>query len=94
MISSASSPNRALRAEALAATGPAAPRPPATRPDRVSTEGAAFLRAELLRQPEIRPEVVARGRELAADPAYPPTPVITHVARRILAAPDLSNDES
>lgn len=94
MISSASSPDRALRPEALTAAGPGSPRPYSPRPDRVSTEGAAFLRAELNRQPAIRPEVVARGRELAADPTYPPVHVITHVARQILAAPDLSNDES
>jgi hypothetical protein len=59
-----------------------------------SSESAATLRAELQRQPEIRPEVVARGRALAADPAYPPLSVLTSVARQILAAPDLSNDES
>lgn len=93
MISSASSPDRAPRAEALTAVGRAAPRPYAPRSDRVSTEGAAFLRAELGRQPEIRPEMVARGRELAADPDYPPLNAIMYVAQQILAAPDLSTDE-
>jgi len=94
MISSASSPDRTPRAEALAATGPAAPRPFGTRPDRISTESAAFLRAELVRQPEIRPEVVARARALAADPAYPPARVINLIAQRLLAAPDLSESDS
>lgn len=94
MISSASSPDRTVRPEALTPAGPVSPRPQTTRADRISTEGAAFLRAELIRQPEIRPEVVARGRELAADPSYPPPTVVSRLAQQILAAPDLSNDES
>ena len=94
MISSASSSNRTPRADALAASGPVTPRPLAVRPDRISTDRARFLRAELSRQPEIRPEVVARGRELAADPGYPRVGIINQVARQILATPDLSNDES
>lgn len=56
----------------------------------MSTEHAAFLRSELERQPEIRPEVVERARGLAADPNYPPHAVLQHVAAQILAAPDLS----
>jgi hypothetical protein len=94
MISSASSPDRTPRAEALAAAGPAAPRPFSPRPDRISTESAAFLRAELGRQPEIRPAVVARARLLAADPAYPPARVINLIAQKILASPDLSESDS
>lgn len=60
----------------------------------MSTENAEFLRAELARQPEIRPEVVERARGLAADSAYPPVEVARHVAAQILAAPDLSENES
>lgn len=56
----------------------------------MSTESAAYLRSELERQPEVRPEVVERARGLAADSKYPPPPVIQHVAAQILAAPDLS----
>lgn len=66
----------------------------APHPDRISTENAAFLRAELQRQPEIRPEVVARARELAADPGYPPITTLREVARQILASPDLTEDLS
>ena len=94
MISSASSPDRTPRADALAAAGPAAPRPFTTRPDRISTENAAFLRAALDRQPEIRPEVVARARALADDPAYPPLAVINSIAQAILASPDLSESDN
>ncbi|MEY2882031.1 MAG: hypothetical protein RLZZ15_4411 [Verrucomicrobiota bacterium] len=88
MISSASSSDRTLRPETLGAAS-APLRAPAPRPDRISTAGAAFLRAALVRQPEIRPEVVARARALAADPGYPPPAVLRAVAQQILAAPDL-----
>jgi hypothetical protein len=94
MISSTSSSDRAPRPEALSAAGQPAARSLAPRPDQISTASAAFLRAELQRQPEIRPEVVARARELAADPNYPPTEVLKKVAEQILRSPDLSEDES
>lgn len=94
MISSTSSSDRAARPEPISAPGNTAARPLSPRPDRISTESAAFLRAALQRQPEIRPEVVARAQALAADPSYPPPEVIGKVAERILAAPDLSEDES
>jgi hypothetical protein len=44
-------------------------------------------------QPGIRSDVVARARLLAADPNYPPVAVIRQIAYRILAAPDLSEEE-
>ena len=53
-----------------------------------------FLRSELIRQPEIRPDVVARARALAADPNYPPMETLRAVALQILRAPDLSEDDS
>jgi hypothetical protein len=34
----------------------------------------------LQNQPEIRPEVLARAKQLAADPNYPPSDVIANVA--------------
>ena len=86
--------NGATRPDALAAAGAATSRSLAPRRDRFSAESAACLQAELVRQPEIRPEVVARARLLAADPTYPSGQVIKSVARQILATPDLSNDES
>lgn len=94
MISSTSSTDRTVRPELVAAAGPAAGRPAGLRPDQISTENAAFLRAELQRQPEVRPEVVARARELAADPNYPSFEILKSVAGQILAAPDLSEIES
>lgn len=94
MISSTTSTDRAARPELVSASGPSAGRALAPRPDQISTENAAFLRAELARQPEIRPEVVARARGLAADPSYPPTEALKKIAEQILGSPDLSEDEA
>ncbi|PTX90879.1 hypothetical protein DB354_19705 [Opitutus sp. ER46] len=78
----------------MSSAGQAAPRASAARTDRISTESAEFLRAELQRQPEVRTEVVTRAQGLAADPGYPPPEVIREVATKILASPDLSEDQS
>ena len=53
----------------------------------------SLLRSELIRQPEIRPEVVARGRMLAADPDYPRMDDLRVVAQQILRSRDLSEDD-
>ena len=94
MISSTSSADRTPRPELPVLSGKAPQRQVELRQDQVSTSRADFLRAELKRQPEVRPEVVARARELAADPSYPPTEVMQKVAEQILNSPDLSEDES
>jgi hypothetical protein len=94
MISSMSSPDGAGRTNSVTASGQPVARPPSALPDQISTESAAFLKTALKNQPEVRPEVVDRARALAADPAYPSTEVIKHIAGKILAAPDLSEDES
>jgi hypothetical protein len=91
MIQSTPSPDRTPR--------PGAPAPQAARPaaqdhraDHFSAGHTAELRSSLRLQPEIRPEVVARGRELLADPSYPSRDILTVIGRAILAAPDLSED--
>lgn len=94
MISSTTSTDRALRPELAAPAGQSAERPYRPRPDNISTENAAFLRAELERQPAVRPEVVERAKALAADPNYPSVEVMRDVAQKILASPDLSEIES
>ncbi|MES2695204.1 MAG: hypothetical protein V4773_17145 [Verrucomicrobiota bacterium] len=94
MISSTSSTDRAVRPELISAATQSAGRTQAPRPDRISTENAAFLKSELERQPEVRPEVVERARALAADPAYPSTEILLNVAQQIIGSPDLSEDES
>ena len=60
----------------------------------IAIDTANFLKAQLNRQPEIRPEVVERARALARDPSYPPMDVLWQVAGMILASPDLSEDGS
>lgn len=94
MISSTSSTDRSARAQYIATTGKPAGRSKNERPDQISTENAAFLRAALARQPEVRPEVVARGRALAADRNYPSMETLRNVAAQILNSPDLSEDIS
>lgn len=95
MIESTSSSDRASRANAIQPEmqQTAQARFRAGR-DSLSTPNAQSLREALDRQPEIRPEVVARGRELAADPAYPSAAIIRNVAAQIVNAPDLSEDQS
>ena len=94
MISSASSPDRPSRPDVVASPGSSAGRPYAPRPDQISTQSAEFLRAELQRQPEVRPEVVARGMELAADPQYPPVDILRQIAGGLMHSPDLSESDS
>ena len=94
MIPSTPPPDRTTRPDALVAAGQSQPRVKAPRPDQISTDSAVALRASLSRNPEIRPEFVARARALAADPAYPSVAIMKRVAQQILAAPDLSEDQS
>jgi hypothetical protein len=94
MISSASSPDRAGRTTPIPVPADTINRGPAPRTDRLSIGPAAFLRSELSRQPEVRPEVVARGLTLAADPAYPSPGIVREVAQQILRADDPSEQES
>jgi hypothetical protein len=94
MITSTSSADRTVRPEIVPPAPKTGERTHAPASDQISTENAAFLRAELQRQPEVRPEVVARARALAADPSYPHPAALRKVAEQILAAPDLSEDHS
>ncbi len=72
-----------------------AQRSPVARPgtDRVSLERHQQLQEALLRTPAIRPEVVARGKELAVDPNYPPLAVIESLASLITSAQDVSTKD-
>lgn len=93
MIHSTSSSDRTARTDAVSLV----PQKPVVRgpgADRFSAEQSATLRAALAAQPEIRPEVVARGKELAADPNYPSNDILRKVGEALLTAPDLTEDES
>jgi hypothetical protein len=94
MITSTTSTDRTVRPEILPAPDKPVSNSRSERADQISIENAVFLRAELARQPEIRAEVVARARLLAADPAYPPLAAVQKVAEQILRSRDLSEDQS
>jgi hypothetical protein len=94
MINSTTSTDRAVHAEAVAKSGQVTVRGLANKPDQLSTEHATYLREALARQPEIRPEVVERGRSLASDPNYPTVETLKQIGAMILNAPDLSTDAS
>jgi hypothetical protein len=66
---------------------------PEASTDALTTGSLDQLRSALAASPEIRPEVVAHGAKLAADPNYPPLQIIENVARQIVASEDLSHGE-
>jgi hypothetical protein len=96
MIHSTSSSDRTGGTDAISLNRNQLPakRPAAQDQDSVSTTNATILADALNSQPEVRPDVVARGRLLAADPNYPPAAVIKQVAGMIVNSPDLSEDQS
>lgn len=94
MINSTTSTDRTAHADLVTAKGHAAAPETSPKADLLSTDNAAFLRSELSRQPEIRPEVLERARALAADPGYPSRDSLKKLAGMILDAPDLSEDQS
>ena len=89
MINSTSSSDRVLRPEGpvLHAKTPASG---GLGADRFSPENTTALKEALQSQPEIRAEVVARARALAADPSYPSPAILRQVGAAILGSPDLS----
>jgi hypothetical protein len=91
MIQPTSPSDAAGRAKALQALEAQAGAHSPIKSDRLSTAGTDGLRAALKAQPEVRPEVVERGRTLAADPAYPSPDIIRHISALIVSSPDLAN---
>jgi hypothetical protein len=87
MIPSTSSSDRVLRPEGVVLH---AKTPPTggQAPDRFSPENSAALKSALQAQPAVRPEVVARGRALAADPSWPSPEILQAVGSKLLASPD------
>lgn len=51
-----------------------------TGSDGVAFDSSQALESSLAATPDIRPDVVARGRSLAADPAYPPAETINKIS--------------
>ena len=94
MIQSTSQTNGYNRLEAFA-NNAMAKNPPAVKSnsessDRLSSANTDALREALKNTPEIRPEVVARGRALAVDLSYPPREIIAELTKMVLAANDLT----
>ena len=58
--------------------------------ERLSTEHSKALQAALARTPEVRPEVVERGRALAADPSYPSAAIISRLSALMVRSEDLT----
>jgi len=95
MIDSTSSFDRTSRAAAVPAdSSTGSPVRNARLRDRLQTDNAEQLSSALSAQPEVRPEVVARGQALAADPNYPGPAIISRVAAMIVNSPDPSEDQS
>ncbi len=93
MITSTTSTDRSARSELIASASPLPKQLDAKQSDHISVASAAFLRSELQRQPEVRPEVVERARALMKDSAYPPMETLRQVAEQILGSPDLSESD-
>ena len=94
MINSTSSSDRTPRADSVEINRPKVVIRSPQSSDQFSAENSAALRVALSSHPEVRPEVVARGRALAADPAYPSKAILGHVAQTLIKSPDLSEDQS
>jgi hypothetical protein len=93
MIDSTPSSGKAFYANGLPnKIAGSAPKSSANRGGRLLSGATGQFQDALASQPEIRPEMVEKGRVLAEDPDYPSAAVIKHVAGLILNSPDLSED--
>lgn len=74
-----------------ATSKPASTPPPAAETgERLSSSNSQALRQALSQSPEVRPEVVEKGRHLAVDPNYPPRELILRLAEMMTNSADLS----
>ncbi len=62
--------------------------------DNLSSSNTDALRTALNNTPEVRPEVVARGKALANDAAYPPLEIINRLTEMIISSQDPSEKAS
>lgn len=69
--------------EPQTASTPAAA-PTTSEPDPVDVRRVNTLLVMLENKPQVRPEVLARGRALAADPTYPPPDIINKLAGMVI----------
>ena len=94
MINSTSPSDRTPRADSIQTTRPKVVVRNPDGGDQFTAENSTALRIALSRIPEIRPEMVARGRALAADPTYPSPEILRRVGEAIANSPDISEDQS
>lgn len=94
MINSTSSSDRTPRADSVQINRPKVVIRNPDSGDQFSAENSAALKVALTKLPEVRPEVVARGRALAADPSYPSPEILRRVGEAIIKSPDFSEDQS
>jgi len=95
MIQSTSSSDRTAGPGAFVSFTQQPALPPAVQgQDSVTLGHTGQLQSALGQQPEIRPEMVEKGRALAADPDYPSAAIIQGLAGMILNSPDPSEDRS
>jgi len=92
MINTTSKTDSLLRTEAIAGqiSRPAVPAPRPADTERLSASSQETLQAALSAQPEVRPEVVARGRELAVNASYPPLAIIQKLSELLTESADLA----
>ncbi|HEY9155899.1 MAG TPA: hypothetical protein VIM69_12255 [Opitutaceae bacterium] len=62
--------------------------------DKLSSSNTDALRTALNNTPEVRPDVVARGKALAADASYPPLEIINRLTEMIISSQDPSEKAS
>jgi len=85
--------NRTPAAALSLAKQPSTPKAEADSGERLSSANTQALREALNNSPEIRPEVVARGKALAVDPNYPPREIIEDLAKLMIESRDSSDSE-
>lgn len=92
MINSTSKTDNILRPETIAGRAPQSrpATPPPSETDNMSASSQATLQAALGKHPEVRPEVVERGKQLLVDGNYPPKEIIRRLSEMLVKAPDLS----
>jgi hypothetical protein len=62
--------------------------------DNLSSSNTDALRTALNNTPEVRPDVVARGKALAANSSYPPLEIINRLTEMIISSQDPSEKAS
>lgn len=85
--------NRTDAAALAIAKQASTPKAEADSGDRLSSANTEALREALNNSPEVRPEVVAKGKALAVDPNYPPREIIEGLAKLMIETRDAAESE-